>query len=401
MKLSSLGRSRGAHRYVAAGVAAVAVAGVVLGGVATAASAAADPTAWAAPSRIVLQVGADESQRVVNWYSNNADKDQVVQVAPSYQVWNGQFPPSALTFASVVTKNNAVTNPATKNSKELYNGHAVITGLKQYTQYVYRVGEAGHWSASYTFKTQAFGGNYDFLFFGDPQIGSSGDDVLDGTGWSATLDTALAANPNAELLVSGGDQVENANDETEWDQFFASDKLRQYPWVSTIGNHDVGGAAYNQHFWEPNNTNGTADAAKYYANGTPTSDTSGGDYWFIYKGVLFIDLNSNSYATSTGGGGDAAHIDYVTSVINAQGAKAKYTVLIYHHSIYSPADHANDDDNAQRRLDFTTAFSQLGINLVLQGHDHSYSRSYEIKNGYLASDTKELKGSAWTSQYSD
>ena len=54
---------------------------------------------------------------------------------------------------------------------------------------------------------------------------------------------------------------------------------------------------------------------------------------------------------------------------------------MYHHSIYSPADHANDTDNKKRRVDFPTAFSNLGVDLVLQGHDHSYSRSYLIKNG--------------------
>ena len=63
---------------------------------------------------------------------------------------------------------------------------------------------------------------------------------------------SLAANPDAELLVSGGDQVETANTETQWNAFLASDKLRQYPWAATIGNHDVGGKAYDQHFWTPN-----------------------------------------------------------------------------------------------------------------------------------------------------
>jgi len=56
-------------------------------------------------------------------------------------------------------------------------------------------------------------------------------------------------------------------------------------------------------------------------------------------------------------------------------------VLVYHHSIYSPADHANDTDNQKRRQDFPAAFSRLGVNLVLQGHDHSYSRSYMIDSG--------------------
>ena len=83
--------------------------------------------------------------------------------------------------------------------------------------------------------------------------------------------------------------------------------------------------------------------------------------------------------------------------MNAHGAEAKYTVLVYHHSIYSPADHANDGDNKQRRLDFPTAFSNLGVDLVLAGHDHSYSRSYAIKNGQKAN-AAEQPGAAQVSQ---
>ena len=56
-------------------------------------------------------------------------------------------------------------------------------------------------------------------------------------------------------------------------------------------------------------------------------------------------------------------------------------MLIFHHSIYSPAAHANDSDNQKRRVDFPVAFSRLGVDLVLQGHDHSYSRSYMIDSG--------------------
>jgi hypothetical protein len=56
----------------------------------------------------------------------------------------------------------------------------------------------------------------------------------------------------------------------------------------------------------------------------------------------------------------------------------------YHHAIYSAASHAKDTDNKIRRTDFPTVFSNLGVDLVLQGHDHVYSRSYEIKNGAKA-----------------
>ncbi len=202
----------------------------------------------------------------------------------------------------------------------------------------------------------------------------------DQAGWTDTLDVSLAANPDAELLVSGGDQVETANTEAQWNAFLASDRLRQYPWVATIGNHDVGGKAYEQHLYTPN----TDRSGAYYSNGNPSSNTSGGNYWYIYKDTLFIDLNSNSYATSQGGGGDAAHVAYVTDVINRHGAEAKWTVLVYHHSIYSAAAHAKDGDAKVRRADFPKTFSDLGVDLVLQGHDHVYTRSYLIKNGQKA-----------------
>ncbi len=339
------------------------------------AGAAALPASAAEPTvsltGIILGVGADESQRIVTWYSS-ADTAQVVQVAPTDSLVNGEFPASATTFSATGTANVA--------SSGGYNRHATITSLAEGTAYSYRVGSAGAWSQTHAFTTQSFDGEYDFLFFGDPQIGSSGDVAKDGEGWADTLDVALSANPDAELLVSGGDQVETAGVEAQWDAFLAPDQLRQYPWVATIGNHDVGSKAYEQHLYTPN----TDRSAPLYANGNPTSNTSGGDYWFIYKDVLFIDLNSNSYTTSSGGGGDAAHIDYVTDVIGQHGAEAKYTVLVYHHAIYSPADHAKDGDNKVRRTDFPTAFSNLGVDLVLQGHDHSYSRSYEIKNGAKA-----------------
>ncbi len=365
MKSSNSPRRHGRRPAVAAGLAAVAVSAAL--GIGSLSSAGAQ--APATSSGIVLTVGANASQRVVSWYTS-ANTAQSVQVAPTSQLVGGEFPAGAVTFAATVAAN-------TVNGG--FNGHAILDGLQENTAYSYRVGTTGAWSATYAFKTQSFDGDFDFLFFGDPQIGSSGDTAKDGAGWTDTLDVSLAANPNAELLVSGGDQVETANTETQWNAFLASDKLRQYPWAATIGNHDVGGKAYDQHFWTPN----TDRSAPFYSGNATTQ--SGGDYWYIYKGVLFIHLNSNAYAN----GSDAAHIGYVTSVVNAHKAESKYTVLVYHHSIYSPADHANDSDAQQRRRDFPTAFSNLGVDLVLQGHDHSYSRSYAIKNGVKAAATEQ------------
>ncbi|WP_438354707.1 fibronectin type III domain-containing protein [Microbacterium sp. CJ88] len=363
-------------RRTAAWASSVALcASLALTGVAALPAAAASTTAY---TGIILGVGANETQRIVTWYSSD-DSAQVVQLAPTSAVVGDVFPAAATSFGASGTANVAGTTPG-------FNRHSTVTGLAENTSYSYRVGSEGNWSPVYTFATQSFEGNFDFLFYGDPQIGASGNVAADGAGWADTLNVSLTANPKAELLVSGGDQVETANTESQWDAFLAPSQLKNVPWVATIGNHDVGGKAYEQHLYTPN----TDRAAAYYADGSKTASTSGGDYWFIYKDVLFIDLNSNSYKTAANGsGGDDAHVQYVTDVINAHGTQAKYTVLVYHHSIYSSAAHAKDADAKVRRVDFPTTFSNLGVDLVLQGHDHVYTRSYEIKNGAKANPAEQ------------
>ena len=237
---------RGLARRLPACLTALAVGTTLaFGGVMVAAPATATESSpeSATLSGIILGVGADESQRIVTWYSS-ADTAQVVEIAPTAAVVDGAFPADAVTYAA-----SGGANIATSGG---FNRHATITGLQEGTAYSYRVGNADGWSPTYAFKTQSFEGDYDFLFFGDPQIGASGNVAKDQAGWQDTLDVALAANPDAEILVSGGDQVETANTESQWTAFLAPDKLRQYPWAATIGNHDVGGKAYEQHLYTPN-----------------------------------------------------------------------------------------------------------------------------------------------------
>ena len=159
MKSSNSPRGRG-DLLVAAGLAALAASAAFGIGSITIAGAQAPATS----SGIVLGVGANASQRVVSWYTS-ANTAQSVQVAPTSQLVNGEFPASAVTFAATVAAN-------TVNGG--FNGHAIVDGLQENTAYSYRVGAAGAWSATYAFKTQKFDGAFDFLFFGDPQIGSSG-----------------------------------------------------------------------------------------------------------------------------------------------------------------------------------------------------------------------------------
>src|SRR5687767_4199182 len=84
----------------------------------------------ATSSSIVLGVGANASQRVVSWYTS-ANAAQSVQVAPTAQLTGGAFPANAPTYAATVAAN-------TVNGG--FNGHAVVDGLQENTEYSYRVG---------------------------------------------------------------------------------------------------------------------------------------------------------------------------------------------------------------------------------------------------------------------
>ena len=257
-----------------------------------------------------------------------------------------------------------------------YFRDASFTGLAENTEYAYRVGsdEKG-WSDVYTFRTQDFDGDFSFLFFGDPQLGASGNVTSDAAGWADTLDIATQSYPDAELLFSAGDQVETAPNEQQYELFLAPEQMQSIPFVATNGNHDVGSKAYEQHFNLPNED---------LTAGAGGLTTSGGDYWFIYKDVLFININSNSRDYDS-------HNAFMEKVIAEQGENATWCVLAFHHSIYSVASHYDDGDIEDRRAQMPSTISDLGFDVVLMGHDHNYTRSYLVKDGELA-DAAEVAG---------
>jgi hypothetical protein len=361
------------RRRVAAGIVTASLAAAAVAGTGLTISANGADTATF--TGVVLGVGTTEAARTLAWYSStNPSGGENVELATKAD-FSDKTVIRATLAANITTEGLAVAAA---------NGKAQLNDLKAKTDYYYRIVEAGttNVSRTYQFSTGEYGnGDFQFLFFGDPQIGSSGDSRLDGDGWQYTMAQSQIHSPKAELYVSGGDQIDAANNETQWKDFLRPTQLTEIPWAATIGNHDVGGYGYEQHFALPT----TVDRnGAMYASPTKTTTTSGGDYYYTYKGVLFIDLNSNAYDATNGS--DPAHVQFVSDVIKNHKGKTQHTVLVYHHAIYSPASHANDSDNQLRRKDFTKAFSDLGIDLVLQGHDHSYSRSYALKGTALGQD---------------
>lgn len=315
---------------------------------------------------IALTMGADETQRNITWYEPYDSSTASVQ----YAVKDGDTFPANYNTATA-TVNDAI--------DQGYNYcKATLTNLAPDTDYVYRLVNDSAVSEVHTFSTSPTG-DFSFIFLSDPQIGASttagasnsaASGLADATAWANTLNVALEKFPDTHFLVSGGDQVNSGGTEEQYNYFFSPD-LSSLSMAVVMGNHDSI-SNYNEHF---NNANIT-DYGKY--NGSV-----GSDYWYVYNNVLFLNLNTMSQST-------AEHKAFMEEALR-QNPHVLWRVVVFHHSLYSIASHSVDADIINRRNELSPVFTELGIDVVLMGHDHTYTRSYIMKD--LTPDTTTGGGS--------
>ena len=286
-----------------------------------------------------------------SWYSPNTGVPGVIEYAKVTGGNTSEFP----------TENvKSVTATLAEASTGYQANEATITDIEGSSEYVYRIGDGkGKWSETYSFKTQKTD-SYNFLFTGDPQIGSSGNIPRDTEGWVNTLNKALEKFPDTSFIQSAGDQVNKSDSEEEYTGYFAPEQLKKYPTATTIGNHD-NSQTYEYHFNTPNQN--------------PTlgnSNNAGGNYYFVYGDTLIMNLNSNNK--------DAAqHTQFMEETI-AANPDVKWKIVVFHHSMYSAANHSLSASIIKFREDLVPTIDKLEIDAVLSGHDHSYVRTYQMKN---------------------
>ena len=295
---------------------------------------------------VFLTVGSDTSSQGVTWYTDTADAGEV-----QYALKSGDAFPENYQTAQATSK--------AANEKGFYSNQATMGNLQPGKEYVYRVVNGTTVSDTYSFATGENDGSYSFAFVGDPQIGAGGNVVTDTEGWNQTLDM-VTSKLNPDFLLSAGDQVNTASNETQYAGYLNS-VFTSLPSATSIGNHDSSSVAYNEHFNLPNES-----ADKGVTN-------AGSDYWFVYENTLFVDINSNNRST-------AEHKAFIQEAIDAN-PNVKWKTVVFHHSIYSTASHVNDSDIITRREELPQVFTDLDIDVVLMGHDHVYTRTY-MMNGY-------------------
>ena len=256
-----------------------------------------------------------------------------------------------------------------------------VSGLAENTSYQYQYYLDGAWSDTYTFETKSTE-NFSVMYVGDPQIGASvGQDdnskeyhaMNDAYNWNHTLSSALSAHSNVSFILSAGDQINQTSvskdadkleQQIEYAGFLSSPLLRSMPVATTIGNHDSKSVNYSNHFNNPNTATSVAT--------TEGKTDAGTDYYFTYGNTLFVSIDTNNYNCAT-------HENVIKEWVKAY-TNATWRVLMFHQDIYGSGYDHSDSDGIVLRTQLTPIIDKYDFDAVLQGHDHTYSRTYQLSS---------------------
>jgi 3',5'-cyclic AMP phosphodiesterase CpdA len=255
----------------------------------------------------------------------------------------------------------------TTNTVAQFACSVYMDNLEASTEYAYRVGDGTDWSPWYTFTTASKEKyNFSMVYLGDPQWGYK-------TYLPRLYSAAIKEAPDAGLWYIAGDLVDYPYQDWQWDAYFegAEPAFTQYPHMMCVGNHaylwayrvhrDTLPATWRPHLTQPENGPEGLEETCFYID---------------YQGVRFIMLNGNEHLEE--------QAIWLKKVLKKN--KNRWTVVGIHQGFY-PCGWERDYP-LYREL-FIPLFEKYGVQLVLQGHDHSYTRTYPLKSGLIVDDPSE------------
>lgn len=248
------------------------------------------------------------------------------------------------------------------NDQENSRHTVTIQDLTPATSYLYSLGDDGNenWTSYQEFTTAPSTIEpFSFMYIGDAQNG------LDR--WGSLMSTAQRMRPDISFIMMAGDLVNRGAQRDDWDDLFynASLNYATKSLMPAIGNHEYHGGfpkLYLDLFTLP--TNGPKDIEKERA------------YYFEYSNALYIILDSNKdFAEQT---------VWLEDVLKNSSATWKFAM--FHHPAYSSSPNRN---NTEVQDLWVPLFDKYHVDMVLQGHDHAYLRTYPMNNHKPVESTKK------------
>ena len=310
------------------------------------------------PDRVILTwVGDPSRSQAVTWRTDTSVVVGLAEIAAAGD--NGQFVRRSRQLKARTTPH--------KSDLSVAHYHSVEFGaLVPSTKYAYRVGDGTNWTEWFHFTTASDQPEpFSFIYFGDAQTELK-------SLWSRVIREAFADAPRARFLLHAGDLVNNSTKDAEWGEWFQAGGWlnAMIPSVPSPGNHEYQNAglalkASLTDFWRvqftlpENGPSGLAESA----------------YYMDYQGVRIISLNSNEL--------QAEQAQWLDALLSHN--PCRWTIITFHHPIYSAA---RARDNAKLRSQWQPILDKYRVDLVLQGHDHTYARSGMVDGQTSSATTK-------------
>lgn len=308
------------------------------------------------PARIILNPTTDPAhEQAVTWRTGTRLESPMVEVAPARQ---------GVDLEDYSRKIKARAEQVQiSDSTSVWHYSAVIRKLKPGTLYYYRVGAEENWSEWISFRTTQISFEpFSFVFMGDPQLGFR-------TYVPRIFRQALLTSPEARFWLFGGDQVNVGDSDQEFGDFFGAGSwmFRSINILPVAGNHeyprsnDLLMTKKLTPLWKPHYT-------------LPENGPDGLEetcYWIDYQGVRIIILNGNEKLVEQGA--------WLEKILKKNSSA--WTIVGIHQPVYSTG---SDRDNPELQELFLPLFDRFAVDLVLQGHDHTYGRTYPLRAGEIA-----------------
>ena len=256
-----------------------------------------------------------------------------------------------------------------------------ITGLTEDTKYIYKVYNDMGSSSVYSFVTAGTNA-FRFIAIGDSHVSKASNKIIYLPQMTNILNNIESKIGSWDLIIHTGDHTYTGATYNNWVQYNDSKLTSSGILAMTIGNHET----------DDRNGTGTKKISdKWFVNalGNPTNGPMNIEsvYWFNYNGVLFLCLNSLSTETKEF---DIFKKDFgfqtswMQDVVAAQEGKFQYIVVYQHYPLGNGSDDNFCDYSYYSKL--YQVCDELGVDFVLGGDSHEYSRSKRLYNNEVVAD---------------
>lgn len=247
----------------------------------------------------------------------------------------------------------------TGNPEKLVH-HVELTGLRENTQYFYQAGSASSdgqkiASDTFTFQTACDESTpYAFAVISDTQ----GNPKVSGP------IAKMAWEQRPSFLIHPGDLVSTGTNDSHWTQhFFASmhPLISRVPMYPVLGNHEMNARNYYDYMMLP--------SPEYF-------------YQFQYGNAHFFMIDSNKKVDP-----ESEQYKWLDEALASSNSQWKF--VVHHHPPYSSDENdygnlwkTNKSTRGDARVrQITRLYDKHGVDIVFNGHIHSYERTWPVRNG--------------------